>query len=79
MPGMRLDQRQLEHRLRVVGHRAVGVDRDRHRAHAEEAERDEAEREDRRRQHQRRRGPSVLIEVGRRPSATRCSGPASRR
>ena len=44
----RLDQRQLEHRLRVVGHRAVGVDGDGHRAHAEEAERHQAEREDRR-------------------------------
>ena len=40
--------RQLEDALRVVGDRAVGVDRDRHRAHAEEAERDQAEREHRR-------------------------------
>ena len=43
-----LDQRQLVHALRVVGDRAVGVDRDRHRAHAEEPERDQAEREHRR-------------------------------
>jgi hypothetical protein len=48
-----LDQRELEHRLGVVGHGAVGVDRDRHRAHAEEAEGDQAEREDRRRDHDR--------------------------
>ena len=46
-----LDRRELVDRLRVVGHRAVGVDGDRHRSHAEEAERDEAEREDRRRDH----------------------------
>ena len=52
--------RQLVHRLRVVGDRAVGVDRDRDRAHAEEAERDQAEREHRRRDHQLRRGRSVL-------------------
>ena len=44
-----LDERELVDRLRVVGDRAVGVDRDGHRAHAEEAERDEAEREHRRR------------------------------
>ncbi len=44
-----LDERQLVDRLRVVGDRAVGVDRDGHRAHAEEAEGDEAEGEDRRR------------------------------
>ena len=60
MFGQRLDHRQLEDRLRVVGHRPVGVDRDRDRAHAEEAERDEAEREDRRRDHQLRRARSVL-------------------
>ena len=48
-----LDQRQLVHRLRVVGHRTVRVDGDRHRAHAEEAERDEAEREHGRGDHQR--------------------------
>jgi len=40
--------RQLEDRLGVVRHRAVAVDRDVHRAHAEEAERDHAERERRR-------------------------------
>ena len=53
MFGMLLDRRQLEDRLRVVGDRAVRVDRDRHRAHAEEAERDQAEREHRGRDHQR--------------------------
>ena len=52
-----LDQRELVDRLRVVRHRAVGVDRDRHRAHAEEAEGDQAEGEHRRREHQRRRAP----------------------
>ena len=50
------DLRQLVDRLRVVGDRTVRVDGDRHRAHAEEAERDQAEREDRRRHHQRRAG-----------------------
>ena len=57
-----LDLRQLVDRLRVVGDRAVGVDGDRHRAHAEEAERHQAEREDRRRQHDRPAvGPNVLV------------------
>ena len=46
------DGRQLENRLRVVGHRAVRIDGDRHRPHAEEAERHEAEREHRRGEHQ---------------------------
>jgi hypothetical protein len=50
--GDRLDHRQLVDRLRVVGDRAVGVDRNRHRSHAEEAERHETEREHRRRDHQ---------------------------
>ena len=53
MSGNLLDRRELVDRLRVVGHRTVGVDRDRHRTHAEEAERDEAEREDGRRDHRR--------------------------
>jgi len=44
----RLDGRELEDRLRVVRDRAVAVDGDRDRAHAEEAERHEAEREHRR-------------------------------
>ena len=39
--------RELVDRLRVVGDRAVRVDRDGDRAHAEEAEGHEAEREDR--------------------------------
>ena len=38
MFGNLLDQRQLVNRLGVVGHRAVGVDRDGHRAHAEKSE-----------------------------------------
>src|SRR5450432_1828231 len=42
----RLDDRQLVHRLRVVGHGAVRIDGDRHGAHAEEAEGHEAEGED---------------------------------
>ena len=48
-----LDQRELVDRLRVVGHRAVGVDGDGDRAHAEEAEGHQAEGEDGRSQHQR--------------------------
>ena len=47
MSGEGLDGRELVDRLRVVGDRAVGVDRDRDRAHAEEAEGDQAEGEDR--------------------------------
>ena len=54
MSGNAFDHRQLEHRLRVVGDRTVGVDGNRHRTHAEEAEGHEAEREHRRRQHQAR-------------------------
>ena len=52
--------RKLVDRLRVVGHRAVAVDRDGHRAHAEEAEGHQAEGEHRRRQHQDARRPRVL-------------------
>ena len=48
-----LDRRQFEHRLGVVRHRTVRIDRDRHRTHAEEPERHETEREHRRRDHQR--------------------------
>src|SRR6266446_3694140 len=48
-----LDEGQLEDRLGIIGDGAVGIHRDRHRPHAEEAERDQAEREDRRRDHQR--------------------------
>ena len=51
--GDRLDERQLVDRLGVVGDRAVGVDGDRHRAHAEEAEGHQAEGEDRGRHHER--------------------------
>ena len=39
-----LDQRQLVHRLRVVGYWPVGIHRDRYRAHAQEAERHQSER-----------------------------------
>ena len=53
MPGIVFDLRELEHRLRVVRHRAVAVDRDRHRAHAQEAEGDQAEREHGRVDHER--------------------------
>ena len=60
----RLDQRQLVDGLRVVGHRAVAVDGDRHRAHAEEAERDQAEGEDRRGQHQIAAAPWPADAVG---------------
>ena len=44
--------RQLVHRLRVVRHRAIAIDRDRDGAHAEEAECHQTEREDRRRHHE---------------------------
>ena len=47
-----LDQRQFIHGLRVVGHRTVGVHRDGHRAHAQEAERHQSEGEDRGGNHQ---------------------------
>ena len=46
--GAALDLGELIDGLRVVGDRAVAVDRDGHRAHAQEAEGHEAEREDRR-------------------------------
>ena len=48
MFGHLLDQRQFVNRLRVVGHRAVGVDRDGDRSHAEEAEGHQAEGKHRR-------------------------------
>ena len=51
--GSVLDHRELEHRLRVVCHRAVGIDGDRHRPHPEEPERNEAECKHRRGDHQR--------------------------
>ena len=41
------NRRQFINRLRVVRYRAVAVNRDRHRAHAEEAESHQAERKDR--------------------------------
>ena len=61
MFGNLFDLRQLVDRLRVVGHRAVGVDGNRHRAHAEEAEGHETEREDRRRHHQ--GTPPIIVDV----------------
>ncbi len=48
-----LNQRELVHRLRIVRHRAVGIDGDGHRAHAEESESHQAEGEHGRGQHQR--------------------------
>ena len=51
--GNSFDQRQLVNRLSIVGDRPVGIHGDRHRSHAQEAERDQAKREDRRSQHQR--------------------------
>ena len=50
--GNLLDQRELVDRLRVVGDRAVGIDGDGHRPHAEEAEGHQAEGEHRRGNHQ---------------------------
>ena len=58
-----LDQREFINRLRVVGDRTVGIDRDRHRPHAEEAEGHQAESEDRRRQHARRHRQSHRADV----------------
>ncbi len=55
-----LDGGELVDRLGVVGDRAIGIDRDRHRAHAEEAEGHEAEGEHGRREHQSSPSPSVL-------------------
>ena len=72
------DHRQFEDRLRVVGHRSVGVDRDRHRAHAEEAEGHQAEGEHRRGDHQAAEtvGADPTPQF---PSATAPPCPASRR
>ena len=50
--GYLLDERQFIDRLCVIGDRAVGIDGDGHRSHAEEAEGHQAEGEYRRRQHQ---------------------------
>ena len=47
MFGHLLDQRKFVNRLRVVGDRAVGIDRDGDRAHAQESEGHQAEGEDR--------------------------------
>ena len=69
MFGNRLDLRELVDRLRVVGDRAVGVDGDRDRAHAEEAEGDQAEGEDRRRLHHLARGRRFDTRVGDRHQA----------
>ena len=58
--GSGLDHGELVDRLRVVGDRAVAIDRDGHRSHAEEAEGHQAEGEDGRGQHHGRRGSPVL-------------------
>ena len=55
--GNLLDQRQLVNRLGVVGDRSVGIDGDRHRAHAEKSEGHQAEGEDGSRNHQRFQAP----------------------
>ena len=47
MPGICSMVEQFIHRLCIVGHRAVAIDRDGHRPHAEEAESDQTEREHR--------------------------------
>ena len=47
-----LDQGQFVHRLRIVRDRAVGIDRDRDRPHAEESERHQTESKHGRSQHQ---------------------------
>ena len=57
------DQRQFIYRLRVVGHRTIRVDRDRHRPHAQESERHQSEREHCRRQHSRRQRQSHRAHV----------------
>ena len=46
------DERQFVDRLSVVGDRAIGIDRDGHRPHSQEAEGDQAEGEHRRRFHE---------------------------
>ena len=60
MFGTLLDQRQLVNRLRVVGDRAIGIDRDGHRSHAEESEGHQPKANTGGEQHQRPPGPSVL-------------------
>ena len=60
--GNLFDGGKLEYRLRVVGHRTVGIHRDGHRAHAQESERDQAEGEYRRRHHEVRPDRSVLTQ-----------------
>ena len=58
--GQRLDRGELVDRLGVVGDRAVAIDGDGDRSHAEEAEGHQAEGEDRRRQHHASAGNMVL-------------------
>ena len=53
--GNGFDQRQLVDRLSIVGDRPVGIHGNRHRTHAQEAERHEAKGEDRWSQHHSRR------------------------
>ena len=50
--GLAGERRQFKDRLRVVGHRAIRINRDRHRPHSQEAKRDEAERKHRGREHE---------------------------
>ncbi len=49
--GLFFDEREFINRLRVVGHRAIAIDGDGDRAHAQEAEGHKAESEDRRGRH----------------------------
>ena len=57
------DQRQFIHRLRVVGHRTVRVDRDRHWPHAQKSKRHQSEREHCWRQHSRRQSQAHRAHV----------------
>ena len=57
------DQRQLVDGLSIVGHRAVGIDGDRDRTHAQEAEGDQAKREDGGSEHHGRHGRAHAAEV----------------
>ena len=78
MFGNLLDQRKFVDRLRVVRDRAVGIDRDRHRAHAQKAESHQAERKHRRGDHQ-LPSPSVADQDSRWTSATPSSAPGNTR
>ena len=60
MPGTFFDQRQLVDRLSIVGYRPVGIDGNRDRTHAQEAEGDEAKGEDGWSQHHSRR---IILQI----------------